>query len=95
MKPRGSLCWPKRLALALGLLLALAPATTSAARATLWYTALGDSIARGMGATAFYGYVDHFRDSLLTRHRAVVLVNAAIPGMAALTSSTARCRVMR
>ena len=82
MKPRGSRWWPKLLALALGLLLALAPATTSAARATIRYTALGDSIARGMGATASYGYVDHVRDSLLTRHRAVVLVNAAIPGMA-------------
>ena len=82
MQPRGALWWPRRLALALGLLLALAPAPASAARATIRYTALGDSIARGMGATAFYGYVDHFRDYLLTRHRAVVLVNAAIPGMA-------------
>ena len=81
MKSRGLLWRPTLLALVLGLLLALAPAPASAARATIRYTALGDSIARGMGATAFYGYVDHFRDHLMTRHRAVVLVNAAIPGM--------------
>ncbi len=81
MNQRNALWRRALLALAISLLLALHPSTALAARATVRYTALGDSIARGMGATAFYGYVDHFRDYLLTRHRAVAPVNAAIPGM--------------
>ena len=81
MKPCGRLWRATPLALVLGLLLALAPAPALAARAAFRYTALGDSIARGVGATALYGYVDHFRDHLMARHRAVLLVNAAIPGM--------------
>ncbi len=47
---------------------------------TLQYTALGDSIAFGIGATGFYGYVNYFRDFLATEFHRVILTNQAVPG---------------
>lgn len=45
------------------------------------YTALGDSIAYGMGATNNYGYVSHFRDHLTSVYGSVALSNRGVPGM--------------
>jgi lysophospholipase L1-like esterase len=44
------------------------------------YTALGNSIAFGIGATNNYGYVNDFRDFLAKQNSCVNLVNRAIPG---------------
>lgn len=43
------------------------------------YTALGNSIAFGIGATNNYGYVNYFRDFLATQHSCVNLMNRANP----------------
>jgi lysophospholipase L1-like esterase len=45
------------------------------------YTALGDSIAVGKGATSNYGYVYHFRDYLASVHGSVDLKNQAKLGI--------------
>ncbi|MCJ8011026.1 GDSL-type esterase/lipase family protein [Paenibacillus sp. KQZ6P-2] len=47
---------------------------------TLQYTALGDSIAFGVGGTDHYGYVNYFRDFLATVCHRVNLTNRAVPG---------------
>ncbi|WP_027415678.1 GDSL-type esterase/lipase family protein [Aneurinibacillus terranovensis] len=47
----------------------------------LRYTALGDSIARGIGATKQYGYVYFFRDFLQKKHGDIHLSNRAISGI--------------
>src|SRR5687768_7435892 len=52
-----------------------------AAAGVTHYVALGDSLAFGVGATGFYGYVYRFRDYLATRWRVVALQNRAIPGI--------------
>lgn len=44
------------------------------------YTALGDSIAFGIGASDNYGYVYYLRDFLTTPHCCVNLANRAVPG---------------
>lgn len=44
------------------------------------YTALGNSIAFGIGATNHYGYVNDFRDFLAKQNSSVTLVNRANPG---------------
>jgi lysophospholipase L1-like esterase len=44
------------------------------------YTALGDSIAFGVGATGYYGYVNDFRDYLNTVYGTVNLTNKGVPG---------------
>lgn len=44
------------------------------------YTALGDSIAFGIGATNNYGYVNYFREFLEKLHDCVNLTNRAVPG---------------
>lgn len=49
-------------------------------RKCLLYTALGDSIAAGVGAANDYGYVDYFRDFLATRHQCANLLNRANSG---------------
>ena len=46
----------------------------------LEYTALGNSIAFGVGATDNYGYVNYFRDFLATMVKRVNLINRAVPG---------------
>lgn len=48
---------------------------------TINYVALGDSIADGMGATNYYGYVDLYRDFLTTNGTKVDLKNKSIPGI--------------
>lgn len=45
------------------------------------YTALGDSIAVGVGATNNYGYVNYFRDFLETLYPCVDLANKAAVGV--------------
>jgi lysophospholipase L1-like esterase len=62
------------------LLLALLPAQALAV-SPVRYTALGDSIAVGVGATNSYGYVYRFRDYLATQYARVELSNRAISGM--------------
>ena len=44
------------------------------------YTALGNSIAFGIGASDHYGYVYYLRDFLTTPHCCVSLANRAVPG---------------
>ncbi len=66
-------------ALLLGLLPTLAAPTARAAPLDV-YTALGDSIARGVGATGFYGYVDRYHAALLAARPGLLLLNAAVPG---------------
>lgn len=44
------------------------------------YTALGDSIALGVGATNNYGYVNYFKDYLATLYHKVILTNHAVAG---------------
>ena len=46
------------------------------------FTALGDSIAYGVGATNDYGYVNYLRDFLETKKGRVNPVNRAVPGFA-------------
>ncbi|GIM28199.1 hypothetical protein CPJCM30710_08650 [Clostridium polyendosporum] len=45
------------------------------------YSALGDSIALGVGATNNYGYVNYFRDFLSTLYNCVDLTNHAVVGL--------------
>lgn len=73
--------WIGFLALAT-LLVALLPAPALAARpgSSTKYTALGDSIAVGVGATNNYGYVYYFRD-FLSRSGSVELRNKALSGI--------------
>ncbi len=44
------------------------------------YTALGNSIAFGVGATNHYGYVHYFRDFLATQHQHLMFINRADSG---------------
>ena len=69
------------LAAAVAALLALMPVTAFGAGGRLRDTALGDSIAAGYGATNRYGYVNYFRDFLLTLAPRVDLSNDAVPGL--------------
>ena len=66
----------------MALLAALLPAPAQGRPAITQYTAFGDSIAFGVGATGFYGYGYRFRDHLQTSSSGLVtLSNRSVPGI--------------
>jgi len=71
--------WAGGLAIVLAMLTAL-PGGARTLEGTFTYTALGDSAARGVGATAHHGYVEYLHEALEAARGPVELDNRAVSG---------------
>ncbi|MCC7104547.1 MAG: hypothetical protein IT307_05340 [Chloroflexi bacterium] len=74
------MCIPRMAIPVLGIVLLLTPTASLAARGR-FYVALGDSVAEGVAATDYYGYVPRFRSELERLHGPVELLNVARGGV--------------